>query len=195
MFAVNFEENPRYVCTRMYLFSLFLSLLWQPEMSVLVDALEQSACNPEVSTVIGKSILRILQLSAEKTIASFKTLNAVPRVLKVACIQAQESKRLRNISPSSRSDLIKMLPSHIHWKDDLPEATQSWLKCIETSIELFTEFVTVADDGKSLVLNSSTCIDCLFDLFWEEGLRSHVLKHVIELMKVPFYAFVSMEFW
>jgi len=51
-------------------------------------------------------------------------------------------------------------------------------------MELFTEFLSIADDGRSLVLHSSTCIDCLFDLFWEEGLRSRVLKHILELMKV-----------
>ncbi|KAK9930220.1 hypothetical protein M0R45_027267 [Rubus argutus] len=64
-----------------------------PELSALLDALEQTACNPEVSSALAKSLLRILQLSVEKTIASFKAVNAFPRVLKVACIQAQESRR------------------------------------------------------------------------------------------------------
>ncbi|KAJ0086389.1 hypothetical protein Patl1_08678 [Pistacia atlantica] len=63
-----------------------------PESSALLDALEQSAYNPEIAGVLAKSLLRILQLSAEKTISSFKTLDAVPRVLKVACIQAEESR-------------------------------------------------------------------------------------------------------
>ncbi|KAL6961748.1 hypothetical protein U1Q18_047985 [Sarracenia purpurea var. burkii] len=36
----------------------------EPECSVLLDALEQSACNPEIAGVVVKSLLRILQLSA-----------------------------------------------------------------------------------------------------------------------------------
>ena len=49
------------------------------------------------------------------------------------------------------------------------------------------EFWSIADDARSLVLHSSTCIDCLFDLFWEESLRNKVFKYIFDLMKViPF---------
>lgn len=130
-------------------------------MSVLLDALEQSACNPEVADVLINSLVRILELSPEKTIASFKTLEAVPRVLKVACIQAEESRRFDSL-----------------------ETAQNWLRCMETSMGLFMKFFSIADDARSLVLHSSACIDCLFDLFWEESLRNHVLKHILDLMKV-----------
>ncbi|KAH7524781.1 hypothetical protein FEM48_Zijuj06G0155600 [Ziziphus jujuba var. spinosa] len=131
-----------------------------PELSVLLDALEQSACNPEVADVLINSLVRILELSPEKTIASFKTLEAVPRVLKVACIQAEESRRFDSL-----------------------ETAQNWLRCMETSMGLFMKFFSIADDARSLVLHSSACIDCLFDLFWEESLRNHVLKHILDLMK------------
>lgn len=158
-------------------------MLCQAELSALLVALEQSACNPEISSVLATSLRCILQLSAEKTIASFKTLNAVARVLKVACIQAQES-RSGKTGPSVESNYAEAVQTLCHQKSDSDEVAQSWIKCIKTSMELFTEFLSIADDARSFVLRSSTCIDCLFDLFWEEGLRSLVLEHMLGLMKV-----------
>lgn len=153
-------------------------------MSVLLDALEQSACNPEVANVLANCLVRVLELSPEKTIASFKTLEAIPRVLKVACIQAQESRRFGSISPSVEGNVIEMSPSHTQETFDSYETAQNWLKCMETSIGLYMKFLSRAEDARSLILHSSACIDCLFDLFWEEGLRNHVLRHILELMKV-----------
>lgn len=176
-------------------------MLWQAELSVLLDALEQSACNTEVADVLTSSLVRILELSPEKSIASFKTLEAVPRVLKVACIQAQESRKFGNISPFVDSNVIGMIPSHAQQTVDSHETAQKWLRCMETSMGLFMKFFSVADDARILVLHSSSCIDCLFDLFWEESLRNHVLKHILELMKVylqtvsilyGFYAIVDL---
>ncbi|KAH7567643.1 hypothetical protein JRO89_XS07G0111300 [Xanthoceras sorbifolium] len=146
----------------------------EPESSVVLDALEQCACNPEIANVLAKSLHHILQLSAEKTIASFKTLDAVSRVLKVACIQSQESRRSENISSSDHNPQIS----------DSCETTQNWHQCMETCMELFMEFWSVADDARSLVLHSSACIDCLFDLFWEESLRNKVFKYIFDLMKI-----------
>lgn len=137
-------------------------------MSALLDALEQSACSPAAANVLAKSLLRILQLSTEQTIASFKSLNAASRLLKVACVQAQESKRFGSKGPTVEGNSTEVLPSH----------------SMETSLELFMEFFSAADDARSLVLHSSTSVDCLFDLFWEEGLRNSVLKYILELMKV-----------
>ncbi|KAL9450104.1 hypothetical protein AB3S75_011937 [Citrus x aurantiifolia] len=145
-----------------------------PECSALLDALEQSACNPEIASLLAKSLRCILQLSAEKTIASFKTLDAVPRVLKVACIQAQESKRLGSLSPSI----------HGYQRYDSRGTAQVWHQCVEMCMELFMEFCSIADDARSLVLRNSTCIDCLFDLFWEEGFRNNVQTYILDLMKI-----------
>lgn len=165
---------------------------WQPESSALLDALEQCACNPEIAGVLAKSLLHIIQLAAEKTVASFKTLNAIPRVLKVVCIQAQESRRSGNMGSSIEVNYAEETQTQSHQKSDSHEIAQSWIKCMETSMELLTEFLLVADDARSSVLHSSTCIDCLFDLFWEEGLRSRVLKHILELMKVLLYNFILL---
>ncbi|GLU16070.1 hypothetical protein SLE2022_325200 [Rubroshorea leprosula] len=154
-----------------------------PECSALLDSLEQSACNPEIANVLAKSLLRVLQLSAEKTIASFKALNAVSRALKVACIQAQESRRLGYKSPAFERD-HEVVPPHSHQRSDSCEISQSWHKCMKACIELFMEFCSMADDARHLVLHDSTCVDCLFDLFWEEGLRNVVLANILDLLKI-----------
>lgn len=152
----------------------------QPELSGLLDALEQCACHPEISSVLAKSLLRILQLSSEKTVASFKSLGAVPRVLKVASIQAKESRRSGKTSPS----LGKVPQPCSGLTSDSPDPAQIRLECMEICMRLFTEFFSIAEDAKTFVLHDSTCIDCLFDLFWEEGMRNVVLGHILDLMKV-----------
>nr|KJB29367.1 hypothetical protein B456_005G097000 [Gossypium raimondii]KJB29368.1 hypothetical protein B456_005G097000 [Gossypium raimondii] len=155
-----------------------------PELSALLEALEQSACNPETASVVAKSLLRILQLSSEKTVASFKTLNAVSRVLKVACILAHESKMSGNMGPVIDNDYLEGVLSHGHQRLYSSQTSQCWIKCMETCMELFAEFFLVADDARTLVLHDSTCIDCLFELFWEEGLRNQVFRYILDLMKI-----------
>ncbi|CAN1248854.1 BEACH domain-containing protein B [Linum perenne] len=140
-----------------------------PELSALLDALEQCSCHSLIAKILAKSLLRIFRLSSEKSIASFKTLNAISRVLKVACIQAEEF-RVQNISSDPRSDAHAV--------------THSQAECIETCMGLFTEFFMSANDAKSLVLHEWTCIECLFELFWQGGMRNQVLEHVLNLMKI-----------
>ncbi|KAK9165680.1 hypothetical protein Scep_000871 [Stephania cephalantha] len=147
-----------------------------PECSVLLDALEQSACYPELASVLAKSLHRILQLTVEQTTLSFKSLDAISRVLKVACIQAQEYRRSESFSPVEKGSALSISPNKMD---------QSWLKCMETILDLVTEFLAIADDARRLVLHKSACIDSLFDLFWEEALRKDVLAHILDLMKLP----------
>lgn len=141
-----------------------------------MDALEQSACNPEIARALAKSLHRVLQLAVEQTIASFKTLDAISRVLKVACVQACEFRRPGNFSISMVNESVEATSSS--------EVYLSWIKCMDASLELYTAFLSVAEDAKTLVLHNSSCIDCLFDLFWEESLRKLVLSHILDLMKV-----------
>ncbi|KAI8015885.1 BEACH domain-containing protein B [Camellia lanceoleosa] len=154
-----------------------------PECSVLLDALEQSACNPEIAGVLAKSLLRILQLSTEKTFSSLKTLDAIPRVLKVASILVQESRRPENINPFVESN-IEVVPTHGFHRPHSSEISHGWYRSAETSVELFVEYLSLTDDAKSSILHSSTCIDCLFELFWEKGLRNNVLAHILDFMKI-----------
>nr|XP_043606677.1 BEACH domain-containing protein B isoform X1 [Erigeron canadensis] len=143
-----------------------------PECSVLLDSLELFACNSEVATGLAKCLLHILQLAPEKTFYSFKTLDAIPRVLKVACIQPQESKRPVNDLSNFREMIVSQ-----------PSRKSSSRDCMEACMQLFAEFYAVTEEAKLLVLNSSTCIDCLFDLFWEECMRSSMLSYIFALMK------------
>ncbi|KAF9610456.1 hypothetical protein IFM89_022420 [Coptis chinensis] len=156
-----------------------------PECSVLLDALEQSACHPELANIIMKSLHRILQLAGEKTVASFKTLDAVSRVLKVACIQAQEFRRSRINNLPVENGYVKGLPTQSCQGSGSAEFDQSWLKCMVTSLDLLSEYLSQADEAHSLVLHSTTCIDFLFDLFWEEGVRKRVLAHIFDLIRLP----------
>ncbi|KAI3726569.1 hypothetical protein L1987_66367 [Smallanthus sonchifolius] len=147
-----------------------------PECSVLLDSLELFACNPEVATGLAKCLLHVLQLAPEKTFVSFKTLDAIPRVLKVACIQAQDSKR-------PVTDSSEVIASQSLKKSNPPETLHRWRDCMEVCMQLFAEYFPVTEEAKCLVLNSSTCIDCLFDLFWEEYMRSSMLSYIFALMK------------
>jgi WD40 repeat protein len=152
-----------------------------PECSVLLDALEQSAFNPESATLIADNLLRILRLSTEKTVSSFKALDAISRVLKVTCILAQESKRPSTPYMDSNTEFVQNCES-----PGSPKTTNGWIKSMETLIELFTDYLYATDDAKKMVLHSSTCIDSLFDLFWEESLRNRVLSYILDLMKIPY---------
>lgn len=149
----------------------------------MLDALEQSSCNPGITCILTESLHRVLQLSAEKTISSLKTLSAMQRVLKVTCTQAQEYKR-----SCITDDTHETLPGITQVERvDIPfakEQVQLWKKTMCASINLFTEFLSKAEDAKVLVLHNLVCIDCLFELFWEESSRSRVLPLIFELMTV-----------
>nr|GLL18344.1 BEACH domain-containing protein B isoform X1 [Ipomoea trifida] len=155
-----------------------------PECSVLLDALEQSACNPGIANVLARSLLQILQLSSEKSVSSFKTLDAIPRVLKIACVQAQESKRAESESPHVDSIQIEMATSFDQEMLSSAKAVQCWKTSMATCVEIFTRYFSLIDDAKRLILHSSACVDRLFDLFWEEGLRGHILSYILDLMKI-----------
>lgn len=163
-------------------------MLWQPECSALLDALEHSACNPEIASVLARSLHRILQLACEQTVSSFTTLDAMARVLKVACIQTQEFKRLGSLNHPAESEFgVNEIPRQ-NWQLSSPtETAKNWVKCMEDSLEVFNEYLATTDDANTFVLHNSKCIDCLFDLFWEKRLRKHVLQHILGLMKVYEY--------
>lgn len=147
----------------------------------MLEALEQSACNPGVANLLAKGLRQIMRSSSEKTLSSFKTLDAVPRVLKVACIQAQESKRHGIASPHTENDPVPSLNQDMV---NSSEMIRSWQNSMETFIELFAEFFSLTNDAKNSTLHSATCVDRLFDLFWEETLRNRMLPLILDLMKV-----------
>ncbi|KAH7652235.1 Concanavalin A-like lectins/glucanases protein [Dioscorea alata] len=145
--------------------------------------LEQSACNPAIASVLLKSMRRILQLAFDESLASFKSLDTIARVLKVACIQAQELKKFKS-SIRQLDDLnldLNNSTGMVHSKDD----PNKWASCMEYSLELFIRYLSLTDDAKRLVLHNAACIDCLFDLYWEENCRNSIMEHIIELIKLP----------
>ncbi|KZV43357.1 BEACH domain-containing protein lvsC-like, partial [Dorcoceras hygrometricum] len=151
-----------------------------PECAVLLDALEQSAYNLELADVLAKSLLHILQLSTEKTVSSFKALDAIPRILQIACIQAQDSKR-----PGSASPYVETTNTsgQSHEMSYSFKSTQQYPNSMKMLMDIFAEYFSISDDAKNSILQSYTCINCMFDLFWEEGLRNHMFKYVLDLMK------------
>ncbi|PKA52227.1 hypothetical protein AXF42_Ash010123 [Apostasia shenzhenica] len=154
-----------------------------PECSALLHALEQSAYNSELAMIFIRSLQRILQLTPEQSLVSFKSLDVMTRVLKVACVQAQEVRRFNN-SLRVGLDVTEGSEKTPHLVNSLGNSN-SWVNCMRSSMELFNEYLSVAEHVRSLVLHDPSCIDCLFDLFWEESLMKHVLGHVLELLKLP----------
>ncbi|KAK8930976.1 hypothetical protein KSP39_PZI016783 [Platanthera zijinensis] len=155
-----------------------------PECSVLLDALEQSARNPELATIFLRSLRRILQLTAAQCLGSFKSLDAINRTLRVACIQAQEIRKFNIFLRGERDVAEGSGVRKTHAINSL-KASKSWVKCMESSMELFNDYISIAEHVARLVLHNSSCVDCLFELFWEESLRKSVLKHILGLLKLP----------
>lgn len=108
----------------------------------------------------------------------------MPRLLKVVYFLAQEFRKTVKIGPASA--LIEADVSSARKVDGVHnlERAKSWQDSIEASMDLFSEFLLIADDAKSSILCSTLSIDCLFDLFWEEEMRTRVLNHILDLMKV-----------
>lgn len=146
----------------------------------MLSALEHCTNGPGLVATILKSFHVILRLATEQTLVSFKSLDVLTRVLKVACFQSQE---LRKAHPSdalrgngSQSNNVQM--------DSLDEKIKNTLTCVELAFNLFKEYVTISDLGRTLVLHNANCIGCLFDLFQEENLRKHILDQVLALYRV-----------
>lgn len=155
----------------------------QPSVSVLLDALEQSASTPRIANGLAQRLLRLLQLSHGNKL-SFKGLNGPCRVLRLACIQARESRKSGCASPLVESTDSGVVVDSPHKKSESSHIDDCWFECMETCIGIFTEFFSSTNDAKIYVLQSSVCVDCLFELFWEKAARNNVMKHIIDLMKV-----------
>lgn len=154
-----------------------------PECSVLLDILEQSICAPEISSILLKSLHRILQLSVEQTLTSFKSLDAISRVLKVTCVQAQELRKTNGLLSADYPSAEESREVNKTKMASSLETTKNWCNCMESSMELLNDYLSMEENAKSLILHNSNCIDYLFDLFWEESIRTNVLEYVLALLK------------
>ncbi|GAB2247807.1 hypothetical protein Droror1_Dr00007689 [Drosera rotundifolia] len=153
-----------------------------PECSALLNAVEQSACNPEVAASFAKSLLHVLQISPEKTVTSFIELDAASRLLKVACMQAQQWISLSDASSLADSTSIEVVSAE-EQSSDISITLIIWDECLTAFVELFSRYLSTSVDVKVFILHSISCINCLFELFWLHGLRSMVLGCILDIMK------------
>lgn len=153
-----------------------------PECSALLNALEQCTYGPGLVATILKSFHVILQNATEQTLASFKSLDVLTRVLKVACLQAQELGKVSH----SRDDLSEngSEPKNVQMASS-DERIENTLTCVELAFNLFKGYVTISDLERTLVLHNANCIGFLFDLFKEKTLRKHVLEQIVALYRLP----------
>uniref|UniRef100_J3L9U4 BEACH domain-containing protein n=2 Tax=Oryza brachyantha TaxID=4533 RepID=J3L9U4_ORYBR len=146
-----------------------------PECSALLDVLEHCTYDPGLSGTILKSFHVILQLATEQTISSFKSLDVLTRVLKVACLQVQHLRKLSHPRDYLSGNVFQSEYEQI----------KSTIACVELAFNLFKEYATISELGMILVLHNANCIECLFDLFQEENLRKDVLEQVLALFRLP----------
>uniref|UniRef100_A0A0E0G1N6 BEACH domain-containing protein B n=1 Tax=Oryza nivara TaxID=4536 RepID=A0A0E0G1N6_ORYNI len=153
-----------------------------PECSALLDVLERCTYDPGLAGTILKSFHVILQLATEQTISSFKSLDALTRVLKVACLQAQHLRKLSHPGDGLCGNVFQSENVQMSSSDDKIKST---IACVELAFNLFKEYTTISELGRILVLHNANCIECLFDLFQEENLRKNVLEQVLDLFRLP----------
>jgi len=147
----------------------------------LVGALEHCTYDPGLAGAIVKSFHVILQLATEQTLASFKSIDVLTRVLKVACLQAQELRKLSHFQDDlnedgSRSRNVPTTPSDRKIKNART--------FVELAFNLFKDYATISEIGRIAILHNANCIECLFDLFQEEYLRKHIVEQVLALFRV-----------
>lgn len=147
----------------------------------MVGALEHCAYDPGLAGAIVKSFHVILQLATEQTLASFKSIDVLTRVLKVACLQAQEIRKLSH----SQDDFIEngsLSRNVLSTSSD--ERIKNACAFVELAFNLFKDYATISETGRIAVLHNANCIECLFDLFQEEYLRKHIVEQVLALFRV-----------
>ncbi|XP_023157987.1 BEACH domain-containing protein B isoform X1 [Zea mays] len=151
-----------------------------PECLALVGALEHCTYDPGLAGGIVKSFHVILQLATEQTLASFKSIDVLTRVLKVACLQAQEIRKLSQDDLNQNGSQSRN--AQTTYSDERIKNTCAFVKL---AFNLFKEYATISDIGRITVLCNANCIECLFDLFQEEYLRKHILEQVLALFRLP----------
>jgi hypothetical protein len=135
----------------------------------------------------------ILQLATEQTLASFKSIDVLTRVLKVACLQAQEIRKLSQDDLNQNGSQSRN--AQTTYSDERIKNTCAFVKL---AFNLFKEYATISDIGRITVLCNANCIECLFDLFQEEYLRKHILEQVLALFRVsrihPLFLYCSLYY-
>ncbi|WVZ77789.1 hypothetical protein U9M48_025613 [Paspalum notatum var. saurae] len=153
-----------------------------PECLALVGALEYCTYDPGLAGAIVKSFHVILQLATEQTLASFKSIDVLTRVLKVACLQAQEIRKLSHPQDGFTENGSQSRNVQMTYSDERIKDTCTF---VGLAFNLFKEYATISENGRVAVLHNAKCIECLFDLFQEEYLRKHIMEQVLALFRLP----------
>src|SRR4051812_17265008 len=113
-----------------------------------MDALEHCVSDAVVASILLKCFRVILQLATEQTLASFKSLDAVTRVLKVACLQAQELQNSRNL-PHPDITINTDGSQTISFEMTSPmDRTDHTVTCLKLGVNLLKDYVTISSDGR-----------------------------------------------
>ncbi|XP_057837661.2 BEACH domain-containing protein B isoform X1 [Cryptomeria japonica] len=153
------------------------------ECLALMDALERSACHPEIATMLVKSLHRILQLAADPTAASFKHLNATTRFSNVMCKQMQDfAKIVNSYDPSTNNKLLECIQDATETCNAFSH--EIWRRCLDAMFALFAEYLSISEDAIFLALHDPVTVDNLFNLLWEEYSRKFALRHILDLIKL-----------
>jgi len=114
----------------------------------LVGALEHCTYDPGLAGAIVKSFHVILQLATEQTLASFKSIDVLTRVLKVACLQAQELRKLSHLQDDLNEDGSR--------SRNVPTTSDEKIKNARTFVELafnlFKDYATISEIGRVAIL-------------------------------------------
>ncbi|BBM99563.1 hypothetical protein MPTK1_1g22060 [Marchantia polymorpha subsp. ruderalis] len=171
-----------------------------PECGALLSALQRCSLMPSITTMLVKSLHRILQLNVDTTISSFKILDAVTIFASIMEWQKQRFEELCKEGSIKELDLIQV--AHEEESSTLSSdrnevgETQGgrwhvladmeiWQQARENLFTLFTDFLTLCEEAVIEVTQKSRVVNALFNLLFEPRSRKFALDHILMLMKLP----------
>ncbi|KAL3684694.1 hypothetical protein R1sor_002716 [Riccia sorocarpa] len=171
-----------------------------PECGALLSALQRCSLMPSITTMLVKSLHRILQLNVETTISSFKSLDAVTIFASIMEWQKQRFEELCRegsikdcgTAGASGEDGSSAVFNGV----EAGETQQSglwhvladmeiWQQARENMFTLFTDYLTLCEEAIIEVTQKSRVVDALFNLLYEPRSRKFALDHILMLMKLP----------
>ncbi|KAL2652898.1 hypothetical protein R1flu_021026 [Riccia fluitans] len=171
-----------------------------PECGALLSALQRCSLMPSITTMLVKSLHRILQLNVETTISSFKSLDAVTIFASIMEWQKQRFEELckeGSIKGCRSTDASHEERSSAVFDGVTVGETQGggewhvladieiWQQARENMFTLFTDYLTLCEEAILEVTQKSRVVDALFNLLYEPRSRKFALDHILMLMKLP----------
>ncbi|MCO5595748.1 hypothetical protein L7F22_049796 [Adiantum nelumboides] len=152
-----------------------------PECYALLTALENCAGIPTVSTMIVKSLHRILQLAPDQTVCAFKNLEALLLLSQVMDIQLQGYLKFTDSNGAYSSGDIAL-------KDDgnakVFTLRESWKLSRKAVFDLFAEYVLTSEEARVVSLHCAKTMQVILGLLWDPESRNFALTHILDVMKL-----------